>query len=92
VQRYTHVHGFVKQSNGYIKIYFEPERGRSVTLLFPRLIGASTTEPSSQGAPLPVGPPEEVLLVVVVVDPVARTLTALAARKLGYKGVGSGGR
>jgi hypothetical protein len=91
VQRYTHVHGFVKQSNGYIKIYFEPGRGRSVTLLFLRLIGASTTEPSSQGAPFPLGHPEEVLPVVVV-DPIARTLTALAARELGYKGVGSGGR
>lgn len=79
----SQVHGFVKQSNGHIKIYSEPGRGTCISILFPRFLGDARAAASQKDAPLPLGRPEEVLLIVDD-DATARSLTALAAKELGY--------
>ena len=80
----SQVHGFVKQSNGHVKVYSEPGRGTSVKLLFPRFLGdIESCEAEGAEAQLLLGTPEEVLLIVDD-DDVARRMTALAARELGY--------
>jgi CheY-like chemotaxis protein len=80
----SQVHGFVKQSNGQVKVYSELGRGTSVKLLFPRFLGdIQSCELSNDEANIPFGNPDEVLLIVDD-DEVARRLTALAARELGY--------
>jgi signal transduction histidine kinase/CheY-like chemotaxis protein len=81
----SQVHGFAKQSNGQVKIYSETGRGTSVKLFFPRFLGdlPSVDSPLDAEANLPLGKSEDVLLIVDD-DEVARRLTVLAARELGY--------
>ncbi len=80
----SQVHGFVKQSNGHLKIYSEPGRGTSVKLLFPRFLGdVSSDETDIATSSLLLGKPEDALLIVDD-DENARRMTALAARELGY--------
>ncbi|WP_363351509.1 CHASE3 domain-containing protein [Methylocystis echinoides] len=86
----SQVHGFVKQSNGHIKIYSEPGLGTNISILFPRFLGAVGANSHPSGAELPLGKPNEVLLVVDD-DPTALKLTALAARELGYTVYEAGG-
>lgn len=86
----SQVHGFVKQSNGHIKIYSEPGLGTNISILFPRFLGAAGANSRSDDAELPLGKPEEMMLVVDD-DPTALKLTALAARELGYTVQEAGG-
>jgi signal transduction histidine kinase len=81
----SQVHGFVKQSNGQVKVYSEPGRGTSIKLLFPRFLGGldSSETGSDLEANIVVGKAEEVILIVDD-DEVARRMTVLAARELGY--------
>jgi signal transduction histidine kinase len=80
----SQIHGFVKQSNGQVKVYSELGRGTSVKLLFPRFLGdIQSCELPNDEANIPFGNPDEVLLIVDD-DDAARRLTALAARELGY--------
>lgn len=86
----SQVHGFVRQSNGHIKIYSEPGLGTNISILFPRFLGAVSAKPYSEDAELLFGKLGEVLLVVDD-DPTALKLTALAARELGYTVLEAGG-
>ena len=81
----SQVHGFVKQSNGHVKIYSEPGDGTTVKLYLPRFRGAE--EPADL-RPKPdrqvqAGRPEEVVLVVEDEEQV-RQLSVEALRELGY--------
>ncbi len=79
----SQVHGFVRQSNGNIKIYSEPGHGTSIAMLFPRFLGIVTSPTSLESADLPLGNRKEVLLIVDD-DPIARGLCVMAAKELGY--------
>ncbi len=79
----SQVHGFVRQSNGNIKIYSELGHGTSIVMLFPKFLGSVASPASVENAELPLGDREEVLLIVDD-DPIARRLTVMAAKELGY--------
>ncbi len=79
----SQVHGFVRQSNGAIKIYSELGSGTTVTMLFPRFLGSVATPNIPERAAVPLGKPDEVLLIVDD-DPTARRLSVAAAQELGY--------
>jgi signal transduction histidine kinase len=83
----SQVHGFVKQSGGHIKIYSEAGRGTCIKLYLPRFNRAEAcaeiAPPSSKPLNLPLGKPEELVLLVED-DDTARRVTAQGVRELGY--------
>jgi CheY-like chemotaxis protein len=81
----SQVHGFVKQSDGHVKIYSELGNGTTVKLYLPRFRGAeepAATRPKPDRQ-LQAGRPEEVVLVVEDEEQV-RQLSVEALRELGY--------
>ena len=82
----SQVYGFVKQSNGHIKIYSEVGQGTAVKLYLPRYFAADATRTrtSEAKAKLPVGKPSEVILLVEDEDRV-RALSHDALREIGYQ-------
>ena len=83
----SQVHGFVKQSGGHVKIYSEPERGTCIKLYLPRFNHVEAPvlapAPSVTTLDLPLGKPDELVLVVED-DDTARRVTAQGVRELGY--------
>jgi len=80
----SQVHGFVKQSQGHVKIYSEVGSGTTVKLYLPRFRGPE--EPAIALKPdrtLQIGRPEEVVLVVED-EAQVRHLSVEALRELGY--------
>ncbi len=75
------VYGFIKQSNGHIKIYSELGRGTSVKMYLPRADGAVAAEASSPATSMPIGS-ERLLVVEDNADVRARIVETL--RTLGY--------
>ncbi|GEP62051.1 ATP-binding protein [Reyranella soli] len=75
--------GFVKQSNGHVKIYSEPGQGTTVKIYLPRHLGIE--EAAASGAPLPIqhGRLEELVLLVEDDDKI-RAVNADLLRELGY--------
>ncbi|MFP1129383.1 PAS domain-containing protein [Asticcacaulis sp. W401b] len=82
----SQVYGFVKQSNGHVRIYSEPGQGTTVKIYLPRLTGVDVVAPDN-------GPSEGVLLpgeardVILVVDDeaVVRRFSCDALTELGYR-------
>jgi signal transduction histidine kinase/CheY-like chemotaxis protein len=80
----SQVYGFVKQSNGHIKIYSEIGQGTTVKLYLPRHRGVEDAADDTLGArELPSGNMETVL--VVEDDPDVRDYTSEIVRELGYR-------
>ena len=80
----SQVLGFVKQSNGHVKIYSEDGRGTSVKVYLPRHIGEGpTTAAIDEGVQPSLGRREELILVVED-DAGVRNLSVEALRELGY--------
>jgi signal transduction histidine kinase/CheY-like chemotaxis protein len=83
----SQVHGFVKQSNGHVKIYSEPGNGTTIKLYLPRFYGegaSADSRPEAQPAgELPRARDGEIILVVEDETRV-RHATVDSLRELGY--------
>ena len=76
------LYGFVKQSDGHVRVYSEPGRGTTMRLYLPRHAGAAVLE-GEPGAPaVPAGTGETVL--VVDDEDAVRMLVAEALADMGY--------
>jgi PAS domain S-box-containing protein len=75
------VYGFIKQSNGHVRIESEPRRGTTVALYLPRTDGAIAVAAAPSTVPVPRGS-ERIL--VVEDDPRVRENVVLQLRSLGY--------
>jgi PAS domain S-box-containing protein len=75
------VYGFIKQSNGHIKIYSEPGRGTSIRLYLPRT-GADAPAQTMPGYAPPPGGSERIL--AVEDDPKVRGIVVGQLQSLGY--------
>jgi CheY-like chemotaxis protein len=77
------VFGFVKQSNGHIKIYSEVGHGTTVKIYLPRATGLSDTPVESQASTSIKGGHETIL--VVEDDALVRRYVITQIQSLGYK-------
>jgi PAS domain S-box-containing protein len=77
------VYGFVKQSNGHIKVYSEPGSGTTVRIYLPRFAGAETEQPRTlETDDSPVG---QERILVVEDDELVRTYAVGQLERLGYQ-------
>jgi CheY-like chemotaxis protein len=83
------VYGFVKQSNGHVKIYSEPGHGTTVKIYLPKLEGAVPLEVVSVARPVRGSSRQETILVVED-DEDLRSFTMQMLRELGYRVLGAG--
>jgi signal transduction histidine kinase len=77
------VYGIVKQNQGFINVYSEPERGTTFKIYFPRIIGKSVEILSDGATGIALGNSETVLLVedeIAILRMVERLL-----KQLGYQ-------
>lgn len=78
------VFGFVKQSNGHVKVYSEPGEGTTVRIYLPRAIGAAA--PVGGRGTAPVKLPRGTATVLVVEDePAVREVAVAILSDLGYR-------
>lgn len=57
------VYGIVKQNNGFINVYSEPEKGTTINVCLPGFVGDAEKTDSTDDAMIPTGRNESVLLV-----------------------------
>jgi CheY-like chemotaxis protein len=81
----SQVYGFVRQSNGHVKIYSELGEGTTIKIYLPRLIGSD-----EDLAELPARPPAMVrgsgeTILVVEDEPTLRAYSIEALQDLGYR-------
>jgi PAS domain S-box-containing protein len=79
----SQVHGFIKQSGGYVKIYSESGVGTSIKLYLPRDISTGSDDETRTAGSVPRAKGETVLVVEDEVD--VRDLTVEILRELGYR-------
>lgn len=80
----SQVYGFVRQSNGHVRIYSEPGHGTTVKIYLPRLFGmAGGIEAQPVEDELPRGEKQEIVLVVED-EPAVRQFTVDALGEMGY--------
>jgi CheY-like chemotaxis protein len=80
----SQVYGFVKQSDGHVKIYSEPGEGATVRLYLPRLTaGGDDITEAAPAHRVPVGQKSETILIVED-DADVRAGTVDMLRRLGY--------
>jgi two-component system, cell cycle sensor histidine kinase and response regulator CckA len=77
------VYGIVKQNNGFINVYSEPERGTTVKIYLPRHVGEADTILEQEAVVIPRGNGENVL--VVEDDAAILILAETMLTCLGYK-------
>lgn len=80
----SQVYGFVKQSNGHIKLYSEPDRGTTARIYLPRLSTAAVDAPPKHHTLVPRARPGETILVVEDDDDV-RIYSTESLRELGFE-------
>ena len=81
----SQVYGFVKQSNGHVKIYSEPGQGTTIKIYLPRLTGmGSDTVEDEVTTDMPLGERGETVLVVED-EPAVRQFSVDALIELGYR-------
>ena len=76
------LYGFVKQSDGHVRVYSEPGRGTTMRLYLPRHAGAAVLEGEPDAPAVPAGAGETVL--VVDDEDAVRMLVAEALADMGY--------
>jgi CheY-like chemotaxis protein len=77
------VYGFIKQSNGHVKLYSEVGQGTTVKLYLPRLLAdRPDAAPRTEEATIPAGRGETIL--VVEDEPAVREHSVSSLRDLGY--------
>jgi PAS domain S-box-containing protein len=77
------VHGFIKQSGGYSKIYSEPGKGTTIRIYLPRALNGEVSEADTLHAGMPTGDQE---IILVVEDNVSiRDLAVRHLESLGYR-------
>jgi signal transduction histidine kinase/ActR/RegA family two-component response regulator len=87
----SQVYGFVKQSEGHIRIDSQPGRGTAVRIYLPRYLGNEMpTHSAAPRAPQVSRPNQETVLVVEDEDGVRR-MTVEALRSLGYTVIAAAG-
>jgi signal transduction histidine kinase len=79
----SQVYGFIKQSNGHVKIYSEIGQGTAVKLYLPRLFGERRDSVQDSMAPAPTRGGGETILVVED-EPTVREHSVQSLRDLGY--------
>lgn len=80
----SQVYGFVKQSDGHVKIYSEPGEGTTVKVYLPRFLGSADVVSTPDGDRPPAR--GDVCEVILVVDdePSVRQFSVDALKELGY--------
>ena len=81
----SQVYGFIKQSDGHVKIYSEPGNGTTIKLYLPRLL--ASVEPAEQRPSIDAPPARGNAEVVLVVEDQTdvRNLAIETLRELGYE-------
>lgn len=80
----SQVYGFIKQSNGHVKLYSEVGHGTVVKLYLPRLVGETAGDAvTGEVAAVPSGRGETIL--VVEDEPAVREHSVASLRDLGYR-------
>ncbi len=77
------VHGFIKQSGGYSKIYSEPGHGTTIRLYLPRALDGTVSAP--EAAPSDPHPRGQEAILVVEDDAGIRELAVQHLQSLGYR-------
>jgi PAS domain S-box-containing protein len=78
------VYGFIKQSNGHVKIYSELGEGTTVKLYLPRLQGGEAPEHPAPPEALRYGEGHDETILVVEDEPAVREFAAEVLREYGY--------
>ncbi len=80
----SQVYGFIKQSNGHVKLYSEEGQGTVVKLYLPRLLSDRPEgKPKTEEPRIPAGQGETIL--VVEDEPAVREHSVASLRELGYR-------
>ncbi|HEX4114054.1 MAG TPA: ATP-binding protein [Stellaceae bacterium] len=79
----SQVYGFVKQSNGHVKIYSEPGDGTTVRIYLPRLMDDTAVEEELREVSFAGGDGNEIILLVED-DAAVRELNAAMLKELAY--------
>jgi len=80
----SQVYGFIKQSEGHVKLYSEVGQGTAVKLYLPRLVSdRSTAETKPEESAIPSGRGE--IILVVEDEPAVREHSVTSLRDLGYR-------
>ena len=87
----SQVYGFIKQSEGHVRIYSEVGIGTTVKLYLPRLVGHKfAAETSTDRSEVPLGYRDELILVVED-EPAVRQFSVDALSELGYRVIQASG-
>ncbi|MBI5589175.1 MAG: PocR ligand-binding domain-containing protein [Deltaproteobacteria bacterium] len=76
------VYGIVRQNNGFINVYSEPDKGTTFKIYLPRFVGEATEPSTESKAETPKGRGETVLLVED--EPVILNMSREMLEQLGY--------
>jgi signal transduction histidine kinase len=85
----SQVYGFIKQSQGHVKLYSEPGQGTVAKLYLPRLLG-ETAEVEMQAAQLDIPAGRGELILVVEDEAAVREHSVASLRELGYRVMAAG--
>ena len=76
------VYGIVKQNNGFINVYSEPDKGTTLKIYLPRVVGEAIEPSAENAAEMPKGRGETVLLVDD--EPMILNVSREMLEQLGY--------
>nr|WP_294513258.1 ATP-binding protein [uncultured Rhodopila sp.] len=86
----SQVYGFIKQSNGHVKLYSEPGQGTAVKLYLPRLTADRPDEAVAVAEEEVVAPGRGETILVVEDEAAVREHAVTSLRELGYRVLSAG--